>query len=68
MNIIKRFWKAGTSASPDTADDIVSIPNIKVAKPRRIVPVSFFLLDLPNIKSAVPIKARSGVNEVGFNS
>ena len=68
LNITNRFLKAGTSARPETAEDIVSIPNIRVAKPKSIVPVSFFLLDLPNIRSPVPISARTGVKEEGFKS
>ena len=41
--------KPGTSFSTDTAPLMVSMPNISVAKPSRIVPVSFFLSSLQNI-------------------
>ena len=41
--------KPGTSFSPDTAALMASMPNISVAKPSRITPVSFFLSDLQNI-------------------
>ena len=47
---------------------MVSIPNIKVAKPSRMVPTSFCLEDLENIIITVPISARMGVKEVGLNS
>ena len=50
------FWKArnrstncGTSLSPATAPLMVSMPNISVAKPSRIIPVSFFRLSLQNM-------------------
>ena len=60
--------KAGTSAKPLTDEDIVSIPNIKVAKPSKIKPVSFLESFLTNIYKIIPIKASIGVNEVGFKS
>ena len=44
------------------------MPNISVANPRRIVPVSFFLLVFPNMSIAIPISERIGVNDVGFKS
>ncbi len=47
---------------------MVSIPNISVANPRKIVPVSFFFLVFPNISMAVPTRARTGVKDVGFKS
>ena len=68
LNIRNRFWNAGISASPATAPDMVSIPNIKVAKPSKTDPVSFFLLDFPNISNTVPTSAKTGVKEVGFRS
>ena len=43
-NSKKRCRKAGTSARPATAPLMVSMPYISVAKPSRIVPVSFRLL------------------------
>ena len=46
---INKLLKDSTSFSPDTAADMASMPNIRVAKPSRIVPVSFFLLLLQNI-------------------
>ena len=47
--VTKSCLKAGTCDSPDTAEVMVSIPNIRVAKPRRMVPVSFFLSLFENI-------------------
>ena len=47
---------------------IASIPNIKTAKPKRMVPLSFFLEDLLNSSSTTPISAITGVKEVGFSS
>ena len=49
LNARKRLVKAGTFASPDTAPLMASMPNISVAKPRRIVPVSFFFESLQNM-------------------
>ena len=42
-------WKAGTSRSPATAPDIISMPNMSTAKPRRIIPVSFLFELFENI-------------------
>ena len=47
---------------------MVSMPNISVAKPSRIMPVSFFLLLLQNMYSTMPISASTGVNELGLSS
>ena len=41
--------KAGTSRSPATAPLMVSMPNIRVAKPSRMAPVSFLWLSLQNM-------------------
>ena len=43
------------------------MPDIRVAKPKRVVPESFFLLVLPNIKRRMPAVARMGVKEVGLS-
>ena len=51
-----------------TAPDIVSIPNIKVAKPKRIIPVSFFFSPLRNMYIMMPTRARTGVKVVGLKS
>ena len=47
---------------------MVSIPNIRVAKPKNIMPVSFFLLSLDAICRMIPIRAKIGVKEDGFRS
>ena len=44
------------------------MPNISVAKPSRIMPVSFFLPLLQNMYRTMPIKASTGVNDDGFSS
>ena len=49
LNTRNICWNAGTSRRPDTAPDMVSIPNIRVAKPSRIMPVSFLFAFLQNI-------------------
>ena len=59
---------AGTSRSPETAPDMVSMPNMSVAKPSRIMPVSFLRLSLLNIYIIIPISASTGVNDVGLRS
>ena len=56
------------SASGATAELIVSIPNISIAKPIRIVPISFFLLDFDIIIKKMPIIASIGVKDVGLSS
>ena len=71
MGFVKRMnnsANSGTSLRPSTALDIVSIPNISVAKPKRIVPVSFFASLFENMVSIIPISASTGVKEVGFKS
>ena len=56
------------SFNPETAPLIVSIPNIRMAKPSMIFPMSFFfdspLLDIVRI---IPIAASTGENDDGFN-
>ena len=48
-NIRNSWVNSGTSFSPATAPLMVSMPNIRVAKPSRMVPVSFFLASLQNM-------------------
>ena len=43
------------------------MPNISVAKPSKIVPVSFFRSSLQNMYRMMPISARIGVNDVGLS-
>ena len=47
---------------------MASIPNISVAKPKSISPLSFFFPLLQNIYSIIPAKARTGVKEEGLRS
>ena len=47
---------------------MVSMPYISVAKPSRIVPVSFRLLSEQKRKSTMPMRARIGVKEEGLSS
>ena len=56
------------SASPDTEDDMVSIPNISVAKPSRIIPVSLCFPFPTNMNKMIPRKAITGTKEDGFKS
>ena len=63
----KNFVKFGSSRSPETELDSDSMPNISVAKPRRIRPVSFFLPFAVRYR-IMPITASTGVNDDGFNS
>ena len=44
------------------------MPNMSVAKPSRMTPVSFFLLSLENMKKMMPMSASTGVKELGFRS
>ena len=57
---------AGTALKPATEAAIVSMPNISVAKPSRIIPVSLRLLFFAVMKKMMPTKARIGVNAEGF--
>jgi hypothetical protein len=66
-NKVRIDANSGLLLRPDTADDIESIPYIRVAKPRRITPISFFLLLFEPINSTIPIRARIGVKDVGLN-
>ena len=68
VNTSSSSRKLSMSFRPATAPLMVSMPNISVAKPRRISPVSFFLPLLPIIYSATPTSARIGVKDVGLRS
>ena len=45
----EQIRERGDLREPETAPLIVSMPNMSVAKPRRMVPVSFFFASLQNI-------------------
>ena len=67
LNMVSRFVNSGTSASGSTAPLIADIPYISTTNPSRISPVIFFLSLLPDISRIIPIIARIGENDVGFN-
>ena len=67
LNMRNICRNSGTAASPDTAPDIVSMPNISVAKPKKISPLSFFF-PRPIMYSSSPINASTGVNDEGLSS
>ena len=66
-NIVKIFVNSGTSASGSTAPLMLSIPYINTANPSKISPISFFLSLFFDIQSIIPIIARIGEKEDGFN-
>ena len=49
VNIRNICWNSGTFFRLLTAPDMVSMPNIRVANPRKIMPVSFFLPSFMNM-------------------
>ena len=59
---------SGTSASGSTAPLIISIPNIRIANPSMIAPISCFFSLFTNMIRMTPISASIGEKEVGFNS
>ena len=65
---VRRLVNSGTSASGFTAPLMVSIPVIRMEKPRRMVPISFFFSFLQNITRITPTRARTGPNVVGLQS
>jgi hypothetical protein len=66
-NIKSTFANSGTSARGATAPLIASIPYIRIVNPKKIMPISCFFSFLENIRNAIPITARIGENEDGFN-
>ena len=67
--VTKRFLKVSLSAKGATAPLIVSIPNMRMAKPIRISPMScFFSLSLLDRMRMIPMPASSGENEDGLSS
>ena len=66
-NMRKISRNCGTFLRLETAEDMASMPNMSVAKPRRIIPVSFFLSALQNIYKMIPTSANIGVKEEGLN-
>ena len=66
-NITSRFVKAGTSASGLTAPDIICMPNISIAKPRKMLARSRRLRCREDMWISMPAKAMAGVNVAGFS-
>ena len=66
LNIVKIFLNSGISANGFTASLIVSIPNIKIAKPNKMLPISFFFWLFAKLNKIMPINARTGEKEVGL--
>ena len=67
-NIVNRAVNSGTFASGFTAPLIMSIPVIRTMKPRRTAPRFFFCsFFFKNIVNTIPITARIGAKEDGFN-
>ena len=67
-NISRMLVNSGTSFRPVTAPDMVSMPNMRVAKPSRMAPMSRLRLSLRNTYSTTPMTARMGEKEVGLSS
>ena len=65
-NIIKMRPKAGLSFRPSIALLMVSIPNIKTAKPIKMDPKFLRLSCLENIIITTPMQASTGVKDVGL--
>ena len=68
-NLVNMLAKWASSASGATASLMASIPNIRMAKPSMIFPISFFLLSsLDDIIRMIPIAASTGEKEDGLSS
>ena len=67
LNISRMDVKRLSSARGATASDIVSIPNIRMANPIRIIPILCFFSFLENMRKQMPISARTGENEEGLS-
>ena len=66
-NAMKRLRKPSISASPETALDIASMPNISVANPSKIVPVSFDFCFFDIISITMPKSASIGTKDDGLS-
>ena len=67
VNIVRMLAKPASVRKPETAADIVSMPNISTEKPRSITPISRFLPDFAPIYSRIPMSERMGVKEEGLS-
>ena len=66
-NIVIMLQNCSFPSSTLAPSDIISIPNISVAKPSIIMPIVFFLSDLQNISITTPTRASIGVKVEGLN-
>ena len=66
-NMIRMLRKPSSLARPPTAPDIMSMPTIRTAKPRRMEPISFLRPLLTNMIRQIPMTAKIGIQESGFN-
>ena len=66
-NRVSRAMKLSLSRRGETASLMAVMPNIKTAKPRRIVPTRFFVWLLLNFKRTMPTAARSPVMKLVEN-
>ena len=65
-NIVRSERNASLCLRGETASDIMLIPVIRTAKPRRITPTSFFLPRFTNMRRTIPITATIGTHESGL--
>ena len=65
---MRKLANSGISASGLTASLIVSIPNIRMAKPTRMLPTSRFFPSLHSIIRIIPITAMTGEKLSGLSS
>ena len=68
VNITNSCLNSGTSRSPATEPDMVSMPYMSVAKLSRMVPLSFLRSSFENMCRMTPIRASIGVNDEGLRS
>ena len=67
-NMVSIFVNSGTSLSGATAPLIISIPNIRIAKPSIMAAPSRCFSFFPVIRIATPTIARIGEKEDGFSN
>ena len=65
-NWTKRLVNHGSFSSGSTAADMALMPVIRIAKPIKMVPMPF-LRSLRHMYSRMPMKARSGLKELGLS-
>ena len=65
-NMTRMLLKVSLPLRMETASDIMSIPNMRIANPRRIIPTSFLLGFFWKAKRITPMNATTGTNASGF--